>query len=187
MPVATIPKGAKDVIAFWFDEHGPEDWFIGKSAFDAEVAIQFGATHEALARGEGFTWRQSPEGRLAEIIVLDQFSRQLYRDDGRAFIQDLMALALAQEAVAAGLDHQLPLAKRSFLYMPYMHAESLVVHEEAMKLFGAMEGENWLKFEIGHFEAIKRFGRFPKRNWVLNRPSTPEELVYLAEIGNRAF
>ena len=178
---------AADVLSFWFIEHGPQDWFAGAPDFDAELASRFARTHASIARGEGFPWRVTPEGRLAEIVVLDQFSRQLFRGDARAFAQDGMALVLAEEAVAAGMDQHLPVERRQFVYMPYMHAESATVHDEAMRLFGAMPGENWLKYEALHREVIARFGRFPKRNAALGRRSTPEELIYLAEIGDGAF
>ncbi len=182
-----MQTAAAEISHFWFIEHGPKDWFAGDPAFDAELADRFGATHFAIARGEGFPWRHSAEGRLAEILVLDQFSRQLFRHDARAFAQDGIALVLAEEAVGAGLDQLLPIEQRQFLYMPYMHAESLLVHDEAVRLFGAMSGENWLSFEASHREVIARFGRFPRRNLLLGRRSTPEELIYLAEIGDRAF
>ena len=178
---------AADVLSFWFIEHGPSDWFAGAPDFDGELAARFAETHASIARGEGFPWRISPESRLAEILVLDQFSRQLFRGDARAFAQDGMALVLAEEVVAAGLDQHLPAEKRQFVYMPYMHAESLIVHDEAMRLFAAMPGENWLKYEIPHRLVIARFGRFPKRNVALGRRSTPEELIYLAESGDSAF
>src|SRR5690606_24117089 len=100
-------QSAEDVLRFWFDEHGPDDWFAAEPAFDRRIAERFAATHEAAARGEAWRWRETPAGRLAEIIVLDQFSRQLFRNDPRAFASDAMALALAQEAVANGHDKAL--------------------------------------------------------------------------------
>lgn len=179
--------GAKEVYRFWFEEHGPDDWFAGKPEFDALIAERFAKTHDALSRGEGWTWRGDARGRLAEILVLDQFSRQLFRDQARAFAQDGMALVLAQEMVASGLDRTLSEAERAFAYMPYMHSESLAVHEEAMRLFTDLGNQNNLDYEIKHREVIRRFGRYPKRNTCLGRVSTPEELAYLDEIGDRAF
>src|SRR5690606_7895939 len=118
-------RSAEDVIEFWFVEHGPEDWFGRDATFDAALAEQFSSTHSSVARGEAWGWRQTPQGRLAEIVVLDQFSRQLHRGSPLAFAQDCMALALAQEAVAAACDQNLAPERAAFFYMPYMHAESL--------------------------------------------------------------
>src|SRR3954467_9237546 len=101
-------KSKSEVLKFWFEEHGPTDWFAGKADFDAEIAANFSETHAAVARGEGGDWRSTPDGRLAEIIGLDQFSRQLFREDARAFGADGMALVLAQEAVGGGHHHFLP-------------------------------------------------------------------------------
>ena len=180
-------KTAEDVYRFWFEEYGPDDWFAGTPEFDAVIAERFADTHAAIAKGEGWTWRTDATGRLAEIIVLDQFSRQLHREDPRAFAQDGMALVLAQEMVAGGFDKQLAEDRRMFAYMPYMHSESLVVHQEAIELFTALGNENALDFEKKHYEVIARFGRFPKRNAALGRASSPEERAYIEETGDRMF
>jgi len=177
----------EEVIAFWFVEHGGSDWWSAKPEFDREIADRFAETHARLAQGEGFSWRTTPEGRLAEIIVLDQFSRQLYRGDPRAFAQDGMALVLAEEAVAGGFDRTLEIDQRTFLYMPFMHSESVLVHEIAQPLFAAIAGNDVLKSAADHLEVLRRFGRFPKRNAALGRASTPEELAYVAGIGDRLF
>lgn len=174
-------KSAEDVIRFWFVDHGSDDWFSSSEAFDAELAAAFADTHAAVAQGEAWSWREAPEGRLAEILVLDQFSRQLFRGSARAFASDSMALALAQEAVAGGHDKALDPQKRMFLYMPYMHSESLVVHEEALRLFTDLDNENILKFEIAHADCLRRFGRYPRRNAALGRESTAEEKAYIAD------
>lgn len=174
-------KSAEDVIRFWFVDHGSDDWFSSSEAFDAELAAAFADTHAAVAQGEAWSWREAPEGRLAEILVLDQFSRQLFRGSARAFASDSMALALAQEAVAGGNDKALDPQKRMFLYMPYMHSESLVVHEEALRLFTDLDNENILKFEIAHADCLRRFGRYPRRNAALGRESTAEEKAYIAD------
>jgi uncharacterized protein (DUF924 family) len=179
--------GPDAVLDFWFVEHGEDDWFGGKAEFDAKLAERFTETHARVASGEAWTWRGSAEGRLAEVIVLDQFSRQLHRGSPRAFAQDPMALALAQEAVARGLDEKLEKRRRTFLYMPYMHSESLVVHEEAVRLFTALGDEGTLKYEIGHRDCIARFGRYPFRNKPLGRQSSAEELAYMQEAGTRGF
>jgi uncharacterized protein (DUF924 family) len=173
-------KSKTEVLKFWFDDHGPEDWFAGKSEFDAEIATGYAETHVALARGKGWDWRTTPDGRLAEIIVLDQFSRQLFRRDARGFATDGMALVLAQEAVGGGHHQFLPPQQRAFMLMPFMHSESASIQAESVRLFTALGIEDNLKFARTHAEIIGRFGRFPARNAALGRPSTPEELDYLA-------
>lgn len=173
--------GPREVHEFWFTEHGMNDWYSARPEFDAAIAEKFATTHEEVSRGEAWQWCETPLGRVAEIVVLDQFSRQLHRGSPLAFAQDKMALALAQEAVALGIDNLLTHPpQRMFLYMPYMHSESLLIHEEAVRLFTALGNENALKFEIAHVDCLKRFGRYPRRNAALGRESTPEELEYIA-------
>ena len=121
---------------------------------------------------------------MAEILVLDQFSRNVYRDTPRAFAQDALALALAQELVASGQDRSLPLAQRSFAYMPYMHSESALVHAQAVALFSQPGMEDTLRFELRHQAIIERFGRYPHRNAILSRSSRAEELAFLSEPGS---
>jgi len=173
-----------EIIRFWFEEHGSEDWWAAKPEFDREIAGRFAETHARLAQGEGFSWRGNALGRLAEIIVLDQFSRQLYRNDPRAFAQDGMAVALSQEAIAGRHDLTLRIERRMFLYMPLMHSESLLIHEAAQPL---ITGEGFAKSAAEHLDVLRRFGRYPKRNAALGRQSTPEETAYLAETTNRMF
>jgi uncharacterized protein (DUF924 family) len=168
-----------DVLKFWFEDHGRDDWFAGKPEFDDAVRTRFAATHEAVSAGEAYGWRKTPGGRLAEVIVLDQFSRQLHRGTARAFTQDGMALVLAQEAVALGLDREMDRDHRLFLYMPFQHAESLAIQGVSVRLFQALGNPDLLKYAQGHFEVIRRFGRFCKRNAALGRDSTPEELHYI--------
>ena len=173
-------KTADDVLHFWFVSHGEADWFGAKPEFDAEIARTFSETHAAVARGEASFWRVSPSGRLAEIIVLDQFSRQLFRQRPEAFAADAMALRLAQEAVGLGADMRVEPRRRGFFYLPYMHSESLAVHDEALRLYERYAyGEN-LKYEIAHRDCLVRFGRYPRRNAALGRASTAEELAYMA-------
>lgn len=169
------------VLSFWFDEIPHSLWFKKDVNFDAKIRNRFLALHHSACQGECFRWRESIEGRLAEIIVLDQFSRNLFRDSSLSFACDGMSLILAQEAVATELDRQLPPEKRAFLYMPYMHSESLLIHDEAMKLFNQPGLEDNFKFEVKHRDIIKRFGRYPHRNAILNRASTEEELEFLKQ------
>lgn len=172
-----------EVLHFWFEEATPAQHFVRDAAFDAAIRERFGETHRAVARGELAAWRDTPDGRLAEIIVLDQFSRNLFRDDARAFACDGMALVLAQEAVRAGADRGMPAARRAFLYMPFMHSESRTIHVEAERLFRQPGLEDNYKFEVKHKAIIDRFGRYPHRNRVLGRASTPEERAFLEQPG----
>lgn len=174
---------AQDVLSFWFTECTPADWFGGPPEFDAKLAARFTETHRHVALGEASGWRTGAEGRLAEIIVLDQFSRQLHRHSPKAFVSDTMALALAQELVAHRLDLALTNDQRMFAYMPFMHSESLVIHDESRRLFSALPGPDNLKFETAHRDLLLRFGRYPKRNATLGRVSTPEEIAYIAAAG----
>ena len=173
-----------DILHFWFEELTDKQHFVKETALDEAMRSRFGATLEAAARCELFAWRATPEGRLAEILVLDQFSRNIFRDTPRAFAQDALALVLAQEMVAGGHDQQLTPAQRAFAYMPYMHSESLVVHEEAVRLFAQPGLENNLNFEHRHKAIIDRFGRYPHRNALLGRASSAEELAFLREPGS---
>ncbi|HEX5314636.1 MAG TPA: DUF924 family protein [Gammaproteobacteria bacterium] len=174
----------QDVLQFWFEETKPEQRFRKDAAFDALIRERFAATQRAAAQGELFEWRTTPGGRLAEIIVLDQFSRNLFRDDASAFACDGMALVLAQEAVAAGADRELASERRAFLYLPYMHSESPRIHEEAMRLFAEPGLEFNFEFERKHRAIIERFGRYPHRNAALGRDSTEEEIAFLREPGS---
>ena len=172
-------RTADDVLTFWFEDHGPDDWFAARPEFDAAIAREFAETHAAIARGEGWGWRSTPGGRLAEIIVLDQFSRQLFRGRAKAFASDGMALALAQEAVGGGHHNFLPAARRGFFLLPFMHAESALMQQESVRLHMALGNPDQLKFARDHAEIIQRFGRFPRRNAALGRTSTPEEEAYI--------
>jgi uncharacterized protein (DUF924 family) len=172
-------KTAADVLKFWFEDHGQEDWFGARPEFDAAIADAFGETHEQVARGEAWDWRSTPPGRLAEIIVLDQFSRQLFRGQARAFATDSMALALAQEAVSGGHINFLAPARRMFILLPFMHSESAAMQKESVRLHTALAEPDNLKFAQQHAGIIERFGRFPRRNAALGRISTPEEEAYI--------
>jgi len=145
---------------------------------------RFKDIHHAAVRCELSAWRDTPGGRLAEIIVLDQFSRNIHRDTPLAFAADPLALALAQEAVRVEARRDLPLQQKSFLYMPFMHSESPLIHEQAVALFSEPGLENSLEFELRHKAIIDRFGRYPHRNAVLGRTSTPEEIAFLESPGS---
>lgn len=174
----------ENVLAFWFAELTPRDWWRKDAALDAQVAVRFGATLAAARAGELAHWRDTARGRLAEVLVLDQFPRNVFRDRAQSFASDGMALVLAQEAIRHGADRELPPAQRAFFYLPFMHSESLRVHDEALRLFDQPGLEDNLRFERAHRAIIARFGRYPHRNAALGRPSTPEELAFLSEPGS---
>ncbi|MGK0473065.1 MAG: hypothetical protein ACJAR0_003557 [Candidatus Azotimanducaceae bacterium] len=175
---------ANRVLDFWFIETGTKNWFAKNEIFDQHLMNQFGEVHQAAAQGELYSWRVDVRGRLAEIIILDQFSRNLYRDKPQAFANDTLALCLAQEAVDQKLDENLNATEQAFLYMPYMHSESALIHDEALRLFAAPGLESNYRFEKRHKEAIDKFGRYPHRNAILGRVSTQEELSFLSTPGS---
>ena len=179
-----LNRKLEDVIKFWFEELTPKDWWVKSDQLDSKIKHQFSELHKIAKEGKLETVRNSPEARLAELIVLDQFSRNIYRDTPDAFSCDELALSLAKEAVAIGDDMKLPQFKRPFIYMPYMHSESLEVHDEAVKLFEKLGLEDSLKFEHAHRDIIVRFGRYPHRNKILGRDSTTEELEFLTQPGS---
>ncbi|OIQ75734.1 hypothetical protein GALL_425920 [mine drainage metagenome] len=171
-----------DVLDFWFHEIAPVQWWAADPAFDTLIRSRFGALHARAVRCELYGWGDRPEGRLAEIVVLDHFSRNMFRGDPRAFAADTLALALAQEAVARGAERTLPADQRNFVYMPYMHSESPAIHVVAVQLFKA----NGLAddYELRHKAIVDRFGRYPHRNAILGRESTDEELAFLKQPGS---
>ena len=169
----------QEVLDFWFVECEPTDWFKKSEEFDHEIRTRFLETYEAIVAGETADWRRSAKGRLAEIIVLDQFSRNMFRDDAKAFASDALAVELAKEALSDW--DAFTVQERSFVVMPFMHSESLTVHNWAAKWFDEPGLERRKKYELLHREIIERFGRYPHRNRVLGRTSTPEEEAFLKE------
>ena len=172
----------EEVLRFWFEETDPKQWFASDPDFDTQIRARFGERLEQAAAAELHAWRREPRGRLAEIIVLDQFSRNVFRGTPRAFAQDPMALALAQEAVAGGvLDRLDTPMQRAFLLMPFMHSESRRIHAWAETLFREHAPDNNFQYELRHKAIIDRFGRYPHRNAILGRTSTPEEKAFLEQ------
>lgn len=171
----------QDVLMFWFDELTPQQWFNSFDDVDQAIANRFSTAHEAASKGELFEWRETPDGRLAEIIVLDQFARNLFRGDPRSFATDTLALVLAQEAIAAGDDQRIDPERLAFLYMPFMHSESLLMHEIAEKLFDRPGMEMNLKSLRSHTKVLQRFGRYPHRNAAVGRQSTADEIDFLKD------
>ena len=174
----------QEVLDFWFEQLDSRRWFAADPALDALIAERFSALLAQARVGELWAWRNTAQGRLAEILVIDQFSRNIHRGKPQAFDADPVALVLAQEAVTQGADQQLAVVQRAFLYMPYMHSESALVHEQALQLFDQPGLEHNLSFERQHKAIIDRFGRYPHRNAVLGRSSTDEELAFLQQPGS---
>ncbi|MFC1664159.1 DUF924 family protein [Pseudomonadota bacterium] len=172
------------VIEFWFDECDTKQWWSKDLDFDQLVAGRFGGLHSRAVLCELVSWRRDPLGRFAEVIVLDQFSRNIYRDQPEAFASDPLALCLAQEAIEHGVETSLHKAQLPFLYMPFMHSESRVIHETAVGLFSKNRLESTLDFELKHKRIIDEFGRYPHRNKILGRESTLEELQFLEQPGS---
>lgn len=177
-------KNADDVLSFWFEELEPSQWYVADPELDRHIQEEFLETHSSAAACELAVWRDTPNGRLAEVIVLDQFSRNLFRNQAKAFAYDALALSLSQAAIASGDDQELTPEKRAFLYLPFMHSESRQIHEQAMHLFAQPGLEGNLDFEKKHKDIIDRFGRYPHRNAILGRESSVEEIEFLKQPGS---
>ncbi len=177
----TNHPNAQKVLDFWFSPETQPFWFAKSDEFDQKLHDNFFDVLQSVALGECANWRETIEGRLAEIIVLDQFSRNLYRNTAKAFAQDGMAVALAQEAIKQPDYTTLDSSKQKFILMPFMHSESRLIHEQALPLFEALNDEVTLDFELRHKEIVDRFGRYPHRNRILERDSGIEELVFLQQ------
>jgi uncharacterized protein (DUF924 family) len=171
----------QDILDFWFATDTQAFWFAKSTDFDQNLTNRFQTTLKQAAASELWRWRTSAQGRLAEIIILDQFSRNIYRDTAQAFAQDAQALSLAQEAIHLELDQHLKPEYRRFLYMPFMHSESKLIHQQGLALFSALGDANSSNYELKHKQIIDRFGRYPHRNAILGRSSTPEELEFLQQ------
>ena len=174
----------QEVISFWFEEIEPKQIWIKDPEFDQLIVDRFSEVYQQATRCELFEWREKSEGCLAEIIVLDQFSRNMFRDSAKAFAFDALALSLTQQALALGIDEQLESRKRNFIYLPLMHSESKIIHEFALKIYTKNSKHASLEFEIKHKNIIDRFGRYPHRNKVLGRVSTDEEVEFLKQPGS---
>jgi uncharacterized protein (DUF924 family) len=174
----------REILRFWFEETDPSQWWKKDENFDRVLIERFSKLHYSATRCELFDWRKNEKGRLAEILVLDQFSRNMFRNSPLSFAHDSLALALSQEAISAGADRLLNQSERSFLYMPFMHSESLKIHQVATDLFMKNGNQRNLEFEIRHKNIIERFGRYPHRNGILGRDSTEEEIEFLKQPGS---
>lgn len=169
----------EDIIKYWFETLESKDWWRKNEELDAQIRHKYKDIHEQVSVNNKSEWRKSDAGRLAEIIVLDQFSRNMFRDTPEAFASDAQALALSKAAVAAGSAGRLDQTRASFLLMPFMHSESLADHDIGLPLFEQHCAAGTVEFERRHRAIIERFGRYPHRNAILGRQSSPEELEFL--------
>ena len=182
--------GPDDVLAFWLDEIGPEGWYSGGDALDQEIRERFEPLYERACSGALSLWLTYPAGTLAYIILMDQFSRNMYRDTAKAFGSDAVAKAASKAAIAKGWDLRIDEPARQFFYMPLMHSECLEDQDRAVRLFKTRmpeTGDNNLPHAQAHREVIRRFGRFPTRNAALERGSSSDEQEYLEQGGYAAI
>lgn len=169
---------AADVVSFW-QEAGPDRWFTKDADFDRQIRERFFDTYEAAAAGKLSGWEQSAQGALALLILLDQFPRNMFRGDARAFATDPLARAITAGAIIRGFDSQVPKGLRGFFYVPFEHSEDLADQERCIALNKAIGDADNLKWAEIHADIIRRFGRFPHRNAALGRTTTPEEQTFL--------
>ena len=167
-----------EIVSFW-RQAGPDKWFEADEDFDRTIRSRFLAIHEAAARGELAAFEESAEGALALLILLDQFSRNMFRNSARAFATDYLARALADRALARGFDQEADTTMRPFFYLPFMHSELLADQDRCLQLYEAFGDLEQLRFAVTHRDIIAKFGRFPHRNRVLGRETTPAEREFL--------
>ena len=170
-----------EVLTFWFEEATPKQYFTKDVAFDNTIRNRFSSLHEAAVKGKLEQWRNTPSGALAEIIILDQFSRNIYRGLPTSFASDELCLRLAKNAIKKGFDKKIDIKKREFFYLPFMHSEAKEEHEKSVQMFSEKGLEIYLPFAYKHKAIIDRFGRYPHRNDILGRQSTLEETEFLTQ------
>lgn len=191
-----MDRDALAVMDFWFGRHGDrrrdtprQQWFRKSDDFDAQIRDRFGTLIPRAIAGELQAWAAEPEGAVAQILVLDQFTRNVYRGSAQAFAGDARALAAARALVDSGTDRKLPGVQRQFVYLPFEHAEDMAAQNESLRLFAQLERDapevgELLVWAQRHHDVIARFGRFPHRNAALGRSSTPEEIEFLKQPGS---
>ena len=172
------------VLAFWFSELAPSDWFRANSAVDEAVSQRFFDLHDEISGTPAEVLLRSSDDMLASVIVLDQFSRNIYRNSPRAFACDLQGLHIAREGIARGFDQELPVDRRLFVYLPFEHSEVLADQDRAVSLIRGLGVDMYTQYALAHRDVIARFGRFPHRNGVLERHSTAAEEAYLNQPGS---
>jgi uncharacterized protein (DUF924 family) len=175
----------KEILDFWFVETAPAQWFQKSDAFDQQIIERFESVYDKAVQGEFDAWQESAEGVLALCILLDQMPRNMFRDTPKAFATDAKILKIAKQAVVNGLDQELPVQQRRFIYLPFEHSENIDDQRRCVELFDVIKSDDALGYEyaLKHLEVIKKYGRFPHRNKILGRTNTPEEDAYLAQPG----
>jgi uncharacterized protein (DUF924 family) len=174
----TVPVAPAEIVSFW-SEAGPDKWFEQDESFDQAIRLRFLLTYEAAANGELIAWEENVEGALALVLLLDQFPRNMFRGDARAFPTDALARAVADRALARGFDQATDLALRPFFYLPFMHSEALIDQDRSVRLYEALGETEQLRYATEHRDVVQRFGRFPHRNRALGRDTTPAEEAFL--------
>lgn len=178
----TNSEPALTILDFWFKEIEPKKWYVKDVEFDNALANRFGTYVDRALAGQIDNWAATSDGCLALIILLDQFTRNIYRDTPKAFSGDEMALALSLKAHKAGwIEQDDSLAHRQFFLMPMMHSEEISIQDASLPLFKSWTSENTYRYAVLHRDIIARFGHFPHRNVILGRPSTEEEIAFLKE------
>jgi uncharacterized protein (DUF924 family) len=172
-----------EIVSFW-GEAGPDKWFDQDESFDRAIRLRFLAIYEAAANGELASWEETAQGALALLLVLDQFPRNMFRGDARAFATDAPARAVADRALARRFDQATDPALRPFFYLPFMHSEALIDQDRSVRLYEALGEAEQLRFATEHRHVVQRFGRFPRRNRALGRDTTPAEQVFLEADGS---
>lgn len=178
----TVPATPAEIVAFW-REAGPDKWFEQDESFDQVVRLRFLPTCEAAANGELAVWEESAGGALALVLLLDQFPRNMFRGDARAFATDALARAVAGRALARGFDQATDPVMRPFFYLPFMHSEAMIDQDRSVRLYEALGDAEQLRYATEHRDVVEKFGRFPRRNRALGRDTTPAERAFLQADG----
>jgi uncharacterized protein (DUF924 family) len=173
----TVRVAPAEIVSFWGGA-GPDKWFGQDESFDQAIRLRFLPTYEAAANGELAAWEESVEGALALVLLLDQFPRNMFRGNARAFATDALARAVADRALARGFDQATDLAVRPFFYLPFMHSEALIDQDRSVRLYEALGDAEQLRYATEHRDVVQSFGRFPHRNRALGRDTTPAELAF---------
>lgn len=174
------PPWVDEVLNFWFEELASVHWFARDDELDARIRARFLTLHQRLVKHDA-SGVSGPRSTLAAVVVLDQFSRNMYRGNPKAFAADAISRRLARTATDQGFDLTMTKEQRHFLYLPFEHSENSGDQALALDLIGRLGNADWTRHSLAHKVIIDRFGRFPHRNQILSRPSTPDEIAFLAE------
>jgi uncharacterized protein (DUF924 family) len=180
----TIDEKAQEILDFWFNQHNFDDWFTQNDTFDNHIKTEFSNLHLDALTGLLHHWRTTPHGSLAEIIIFDQFSRHIYRNDIRSYLSDEAALTLSNTLIKNNFDKELNANEKLFAYLPFMHSEKLDIQKKGLLFFASLGSPQVYDYAKKHHDVIKQFGRFPHRNIILRRQSSQAELDYLQEFPN---